>query len=154
MNDMIIRFCFLKSSEYISLKNIEEGQVYGCDHKPEFEGILKNVLTSMFDAFLSCSILFNYTYVFEGDFGTKNEETGELTGYYGSIYRNESDVSMSILDDPYYDYDRVNPYQVIIEYPLTIIQAYNASDTFLKVDIFKEGINSFPLNFWLPIQTS
>ena len=147
MNEKVIRFCYIKSSQIISLKNIEEGKVYGCDHKPEFEGFLKNILKSSYD-FLRFSRCYNYSFVFEEDFGIKDEETGQLTGCYGSLYRNESDLSILALDDPYYDYDKVNPFQVLMEYPLTIGQVYNASDTFLKVDIFKEGINSFSINIW------
>jgi len=151
MNNNVFRLCFIKSSQVLSLKNIEEGQVYGCDHKPEFEGITKNIMKSLYDAVISCSIYFNYTFILEEDFGSKDEETGQFTGCYGSLYRNESDISLVALDDPFYDYDRVNPHQIMMEYPLTIIQAYNASDTFLKVDIFKEGIHSFPFNIWMLI---
>jgi len=147
LHQQVVRICSVKNSSALSVTNIEEGKVYPSTHIPRFHGNLVRFETSMFDAFFgrsSCN--FNYSLVFEEDAGAKDQETGEFTGCYGSIYRNESDVALILLDDPIYDYDRVNPYQVMIEHPLTIIQAYNASDTFFTVDIFKEALHSFPVD--------
>ena len=151
MDHNVIRLCFIKSNEVLTITNVEEGKIYGCDYQLEFEGVLKYFGRILFDAVIGCSIHYNYTLIFEEDFGSKDEETGQFTGCYGSLYRNESDVSLVALDDPFYDYDKVNPYQILMEYPLSIFQAYNATDTFISVDIFKEGINSFPIDFWILI---
>jgi len=151
MDHSVIRCCFIKSSELLAIKNVEEGKIYGCDYELEFEGVLKNLGSFLFDLLIGCSVNFNYSFVFEEDFGSKDEETGQFTGCYGSLYRNESDLSLVALDDPFYDYDKVNPYQILMDYPLSIAQAYNATDTFISVDIFKEGIHSFPIDFWILI---
>ena len=75
---------------------------------------------------------------------------GSPNGCYGSLHRNESDITFMPIEYPVLDYDKVDPIQVVDEGPLSIISTYNVSANYSTVyaDILKSSFNSFDTNVW------
>ena len=141
------RICFLKNSPMLGSEMLE-GKIIDMADDPKFSGFFKNIGYFMWDIIVGNlpKNTVNFSFIRETEFGSKDEMTGEFTGCYGSMYRNESDWPLLSLDNPIYD--RVNPFNTVNDEPLAIIQAYNVSKTLIKVDILREGLKSFQHEIW------
>ena len=94
----------------------------------------------------------NVSLVVENEIGIKKKD-GTLTGCYRSIRDNESDVSMLLQQFPTIDYDKVDPYQILMEYSIKIMSTYH-SKTEADVsfnDLFITSIKSFDNRTWFAV---
>ena len=75
---------------------------------------------------------------------------GSPKGCYGSLHRNESDITFMPIEYPVLDYDKVDPVQVVDEGPLSIISTYNVSANYSTVyaDILESSFSSFDTSVW------
>ena len=87
----------------------------------------------------------NYTLTVTDSFGND--------GCEGSISRNESDVTIGMVDFPIkHDYYQVNPVITLYDEPIVIIQAYNRSNKEKELaDFFKTSLESFSPSLWTSI---
>ena len=111
-------------------------------------------------SFITDSILTDISKNFKGNFslnlekeaGSKKKD-GTLIGCYRSIRDNESDISIVPVDYPTIDYDKVDPYQILMESPLKIMSGYR-SETKAKVsfnDFILTSIQSFDRQTWFAV---
>ena len=99
-----------------------DGQVY--QEYPKVAGMTKLLAKGLFTSFLGRDAP-NVSLVLEHLTGEERTD-GTPSGCYGSIYRNESDISIMHVEYPILDYDKVNPFQVIYEGPLSLISTYRS----------------------------
>ena len=88
----------------------------------------------------------------EQEIGTKKKD-GSLTGCYRSIRDNESDVSLLVHQFPTIDYDKVDPYQVVIETSVKIMSAYHSKTEahYSFNDFILTSIKSFDRQTWFAV---
>ena len=98
------------------------------------------------------SLKTNISVTVENEIGTKKKD-GTLTGCYRSIRDNQSDISILLTDFPTIDYDKVDPYQVVLEYSLKTMSTYH-SKTEADVsfnDFTLTSIKSFDSQTWFAV---
>ena len=94
----------------------------------------------------------NISLILEQEFGTKRKD-GTLTGCYRSIRDNESDIAMAAIDFPTIDYDKVDPYQILMEDSVKIMSGYHSqaeADVTFN-DIILTSIESFNSQTWFAV---
>ena len=94
----------------------------------------------------------NISVVVEKEIG-KRKSDGTLTGCYRSVRDNESDISIFVIDFPTVDFERVEPYQVLMESSLKIMSGYE-SKTEADIsfnDFILTSIKSFDSQTWFAV---
>ena len=124
--ELIYRFCVTTIPGVFEIVDYESkwagGQIH--DQFPKIRGSW----SYLFDMTLSRifkSLKANISLNVEKELGSKKKD-GTLTGCYRSIRDNESDVSMVFIDFPTIDYEKVDPYQIVMENPLKIMSGYHS----------------------------
>ena len=136
-----LRICTVDVKSVLSLRNdISIDKVN--DIKPYLEGILGSTFNLLVDVIWSQPI--NYTISIASSFGTD--------GCQGMIAKNQSDVSIALVDFPVNeDYEKVNPIVRFMEEPLFILQAYNRTHRRQLADIVKQSFQAFSISLWMSI---
>ena len=78
---------------------------------------------------------------------------GTPTGCYAYVHNNQSDLTVMLVEYPIYDYNKVNPIQVIHERPLDIMSAYKVKDkeSIIYTDLLESSLKSFDINVWYTV---
>ena len=136
-----LRVCTVDVKNFLALRDdISIGKVN--DIKPYLEGILGSTFNLLVDVIWSQPI--NYTISIASSFGTD--------GCQGMIAKNQSDVSIALVDFPVNeDYEKVNPIVRFMEEPLFILQAYNRTHRRQLADIVKQSFQAFSISLWMSI---
>ena len=94
----------------------------------------------------------NFSIKIENEFGTLKKD-GNLTGCYRSIRDNESDISLVPREFPTIDYDKVDPYQVLMEYSIKIMSAYHSKTEadYSFNDFILTSMKSFDRQTWFAV---
>ena len=94
----------------------------------------------------------NFSIKKENEFGTLKKD-GNLTGCYRSIRDNESDISLVPREFPTIDYDKVDPYQVLMEYSIKIMSAYESKTEadYSFNDFILTSMKSFDRQTWFAV---
>ena len=94
----------------------------------------------------------NFSLNIENEFGTKKKD-GTLTGCYRSIRDNQTDISMVPREFPTIDYDKVDPYQVLMEYSIKIMSAYESKTEadYSFNDFILTSMKSFDRQTWFAV---
>ena len=77
---------------------------------------------------------------------------GTMTGCYRSMYENETDLALVLVDYPVHDFKRLDPVQVFFEDPAKIISSYHVDPkpSVIYSDILKSSLSSsFSFNTWM-----
>ena len=112
-----------------------------------FSYIVSSTVSPIFKAFRA-----NVSLIKEQEFGSKKKD-GTLTGCYRSIKDNESDVSLALHDFPTIDYEKVDPYQILMEDSVKIMSAYESKtepDVCFN-DFILTSIESFDGQTWFTV---
>ena len=115
----------------------------------------KGSLSYIFDTTMSSvfkSLRANVSLNIEQEIGTRKKD-GTLTGCYRSIRDNESDISLLLHDFPTIDYEKVDPFQIVMEYSLKILSNYH-SETEANVsfnDFILTSIKSYDSQTWFAV---
>ena len=146
---MFYRLCVSTGNGFLRLEDPEiwaDGQVHA--KVPRFSGALKPTAVLVMKAMMGKTIP-NVSVVVEPLIRTARQD-GSPAGCYGSIYRNESDVSFLPVEYPIKDFDRVDPGQIIFEGPLTILSMYKVEDKYSIVyqDFLESSLKSFDMSVW------
>ena len=98
------------------------------------------------------SVKANVSLIIENEIGTE-KKNGTLTGCYRSVRDNESDISILATDFPTIDYDKVDPYQVLLEYTIKIMSGYysKAEADISFNDFILTSIKSFDSQTWFAV---
>ena len=126
-----------------------DGQIR--DEFPKFKGsfsfLADTTLSELFKSFKT-----NISVNVEKENGIRKRD-GTLTGCYRSIRDNESDISTLWVDYPTIDYDKVDPYQVLVEHPLKIMSGYHskAEADYSFNDFILTSIKSFDNQTWFTV---
>ena len=125
------------------------GQIH--EEFPQIEGPLSYFINTWIPYF-SKSLRANFSLEVEKEVGTKKKD-GTLTGCYRSIRDNKSDISIVPIDYPTIDYDKVDPFQILMESPLKILSAYHSEpkpDVSFN-DFILTSIKSFDRHTWFAV---
>ena len=146
---MSYRICITVQPPYIQVEEPEKwnsGQVHA--EYPKTSGALDQV------AYLYLSSLFghpapNMSLVFESGTGSVAND-GSLSGCYGSVYNNQSDVSYTPVEYPISDFDKIDPVQVYYEGPLVMLSVYkvDGKESIVFADLLLSSLNSFDMFVW------
>ena len=151
--ELIYRFCVTTVPGVFEIVDYESkwagGQIH--DQFPKVRGSW----SYLFDTTLSGifkSLKANVSLNVEKEMGRKRKD-GTLTGCYRSIRDNESDVSMVFVDFPTIDYEKVDPYQIVMENPLKIMSGYKSKTTadVSFNDFILTSIKSFDNQTWFAV---
>ena len=121
------------------------------DEFPETTGPLSYLVDSTL-SLLFKSLRANISLNVENEFGTQKKD-GTMTGCYRKIRDNESDFSIALHNFPTIDYDKVDPYQILMQDSVKIMSAYH-SQTKPEVslnDFILTWINSFDDQTWFAV---
>ena len=149
----VYRFCTVSVPAVLEIVDYESKWAAG-QRRDEFPKI-RGSWSYFFDTVLSKPFKFlraNISLVVENEIGTKKKD-GTLTGCYRSIRDNESDFSLLLTDFPTIDFDKVDPFQVVMEYSLKLLSAYH-SKTEADVsfnDFILTSIKSFDSQTWFAV---
>ena len=148
----VYRFCVVTTPLVFEIENYDskwaEGQIR--NEIPKITGSwthLTETLSSLFKTFGK-----NISLIVESEVGMR-KSNGSLTGCYRSVRDNESDVSMFIVDFPTVDFEKIEPYQVVMEDSLKIMSGYH-SETDPDVsfnDFILTSIQSFDNQTWFAV---
>ena len=151
----VYRFCAVTIPLLIEIADYEskwaEGQIR--DELPKIKGswsyLMGTTLSTLFKALKS-----NVSLIVENEIGMKKQD-GTLTGCYRSIRDNQSDFSLYLHKFPTIDYDKVDPYQLVMEYSLKIMSAYKSKTDadYSFNDFILTSIKSFDNQTWLAVWT-
>ena len=150
---LLYRFCVITVPRVFEIVDYESawagGQVH--DELPKIKGSW----SYLFDTTLSPlfkSLKANVSLNVENEIGTQ-KKNGTLTGCYRSIRDNESDVSVLFIDFPTIDYEKVDPYQIVVEHPLKILSGYysKAEADLSFNDFILTSIKSFDNQTWFAV---
>ena len=78
---------------------------------------------------------------------------GTPTGCYAYVHNNQSDLTVMPVEYPIYDYNKVNPIQIIHEGPLDIMSNYKVEDkeSIIYADLLESSLKSFDINVWYAV---
>ena len=149
----VYRFCIVTFPLFLEIVDYESawagGQIH--DEFPKTKGSWSYLVdTSLSGAFKSLKT--NITVVLENENGRRKKD-GTLTGCYRSIRDNESDVAVAIIDFPTIDYDKVDPFQILVEDSVKILSAYESkaeADVSFN-DFILTSIKSFDSQTWFAV---
>ena len=147
----VYRFCTTTIPEVFDIvdkEKWEEGQIH--DEFPETWGAFSYLFnTIMSDIFKS--LKGNYSINIESQAGYKMKN-GTYTGCYGSIRDNKSDFSLTFVDFPTDEYDKIEPYQIVLETPLKILSFYRVIKSVGTVnDFLLNSTKSFDDETWFSV---
>ena len=151
----VYRFCIVTVPLLMEIADYKEkwagGQIR--DKFPKIKGSWSYLLDTNLSAFFK-SLKVNISLVVENEIGTKKKD-GTLTGCYRSIRDNESDISMFVHTFPTINYDKVDPYQIVMEYSLKIGSAYHskAEPDVSFNDFILTSMKSFDRQTWFAVWT-
>ena len=149
----VYRLCFLERPGVMQIEHPIRsglpGEVFNT--KPRFGGGFASIGNFIIDMAYAFKSGLNYSLVEQNEFGSKDQETGEFTGCFGSLVRNESDFTLMVVDYPTKDYEKINPYLVLMEEPLTIVQGYNRTVHGDWSDILTSSFSAFDAHLWILI---
>ena len=149
----VFRFCIVTIPLLMEIADYKEkwagGQIR--DEAPKMRGSWDYLLDSSWSSLVK-SLKTNISVVVENEIGTRKKD-GTLTGCYRSIRDNQSDISLVLTDYPTVDYDKVDPYQPVMEYSLKIMSGYysepKANVSFN--DFILTSIKSFDRQTWFAV---
>ena len=125
------------------------GQIH--EEFPRIKGPFSHFFNS-WTPYFSKSLRANFSLEIDQEAGTKKKD-GTLTGCYRKIQDNQSDISIIPTDYPTIDYNRVDPYQILMESSLKILSAYHSEpkpDVFFN-DFILTSIKSFDGHTWFAV---
>ena len=140
------RLCISSDPAVLNLKDDskwQSGQVH--DEYPEFTGYAGSIFQQLTSVFVSPPS--NISVVLESVTGSYGED-GSPTGCYGSIYRNESDFTLMPVEYPVQDYEKVDPFQIVFEGPLTSMYKVEERSSVIYADFLANSLKSFDRNIW------
>ena len=122
---------------------------------PQTSGGLKAMTDLVFTSILG-SPAPNMSVVVDSGGGYVDKNQTSPTGCYGSIHRNESDLSFMPIEYPILDFTKVDPVQVLYEGPLNIFSIYEVDQkgSIVYVDLLKSSVKSFKMSVWFAIMVS
>ena len=147
------RFCLVTFPAIFEIVDYESkwagGQVH--DEFPRIRGSF-SYLFDFIASGLYKSLKTNISVIVKNEIGTQKKD-GTLTGCYRSIRDNESDVSLLLTDFPTIDYDKVDPYQVLMEYSLKIMSGYESKSEadYSYNDFILTSMESFDNQTWFAV---
>ena len=138
-------------SQDMSITDSIPDQEYPSTTPPKLIGPLSAIYYEIMQLYFSTPLPFNYTVVRQTDRGSFQDVNGTklFTGCYGSITRNQSDLTLMSVDYPVHDYEEIVPIQLAIESSLAMLQGYNKSHNHIRADIFYSGIKSLNNEVWI-----
>ena len=149
----VYRVCFLEIPGVLGVDNKEkflDGRV--SSDKLLFTGSVSKTF-SFVTEFAFGSHTINLTAVRSESIGGVMKD-GTMTGCYRSMYENETDLSLVLVDYPVHDFKRLDPVQVFFENPAKIISMYHVDPkpSIVYSDIVKSSLaSSFSVNTWMTI---
>ena len=148
----VYRFCMVPTPLVIQIEDYESkwagGQIR--DEFPKITGSWTHMTETLSSLFKTLRT--NISLIVETEIGMR-KSNGSLTGCYRSVRDNESDVSMFIVDFPTVDFERVEPYQVLMEDSLKIMSGYysKAEADVSFNDFILTSIQSFDSQTWFAV---
>ena len=149
----VYRICLTTVPTLFEISDYEsawaEGQIR--DELPEFKGSVSYLCDTTLSTVFK-SLKTNISMIKETEMGMKKKD-GTLTGCYRSIRDNESDVAVAIVDFPTIDYDKVDPFQILVEDSVKILSGYE-SKTEADVsfnDFILTSTKSFDSQTWFAV---
>ena len=149
----VYRFCVVSFPVLAEIADYDSkwaaGQIR--DEFPKIEGTYSSLIDSTVSPFFK-AFKANLSLVMEKEFGMKKKD-GTLTGCYRSIRDNESDVAVAIIDFPTIDYDKVDPYQVLMEDSVKIMSGYESKieADYSFNDFILTSMKSFDSQTWFAV---
>ena len=149
----VYRFCIISFPFLLEIVDYQSAWAGGQirEEFPKTKGSWSDALdTTLFHPFKS--LKGNVSLTVEQEYGMKKKD-GTLTGCYRSIRDNESDFSLVPHDFPTVDYDKVDPYQVLLEVSIKMLSTYysEAEADFSFNDFILTSIKSFDRGTWLVV---
>ena len=149
----VYRLCQVTLPPFLEIVDYESkwagGQIH--DEFPKTKGSWSYLVdSSLSGAFKSLKT--NITLILENENGRRKRD-GTFTGCYRSVRDNESDVAVAIIDFPTIDYDKVDPYQILVEDSVKILSSYE-SKTEADIsfnDFILTSIKSFDSQTWFAV---
>lgn len=139
----VLRTCFVGAPNFV------EGDGSGEVHteRPMLTGIFGSNAYGLYEVMTPEG--YNHSLIQAEVDGSFDEKTGEYQGCLRSIFRNESDLAIVVVDYPTRDFDQINPYIIIHEHPMTIFQGYNKTSMTGYTDILVSSTPAFDPDLWL-----
>ena len=148
----VYRFCMVPTPLVFEIEDYESkwagGQIR--NEFPKFTGSWTHMTETLSSLFKNLRT--NISLIVESEIGMR-KSNGTLTGCYRSVRDNESDISIFVIDFPTVDFERVEPYQVLMEDSLKIMSGYR-SETEADVsfnDFILTSIKSFDNQTWFAV---
>ena len=148
----VYRFCMVPTPLVFEIEDYESkwagGQIR--NEFPKFTGSWTHMTETLSSLFKNLRT--NISLIVESEIGMR-KSNGTLTGCYRSVRDNESDVSMLLVDFPTVDFERVEPYQVLMEDSLKIMSGYRSETDpdYSFNDFILTSIKSFDDQTWFAI---
>ena len=143
----VFRLCFVKLRTLADFEpDHVEGQVY--EGRPRLKGPVATTAETMISMVFPRKVS-NYSLRLEKNMGDFDELTGLYDGCLGSVQRNESDAVVIPVAFPTQDYEKINPAQIIIQEPLTILQGYKPTTRTGYADTLKAAVPAFTPGLWM-----
>ena len=151
--DPVYRVCFLEVPGFINFVN-KDKSIDGLitTDRPIITGPAQKALNLMLDIALGRHSI-NYTSIRSESIGGVMKD-GTMTGCYRSMYENETDLALVLVDFPIHDFKRLDPVQVFFEDPAKIISIYHVDPkpSVVYSDILGSSLSSsFSINTWIII---
>ena len=152
----VYRICFLEAPGILDFMNKDksiDGQV--TTDRPIITGSTEKTFNLLMDIVLGRHSI-NYTTIQSESIGGIAKD-GTMTGCYRSMYDNETDFSLTVMDYPIHDFKRLDLVQVYFEEPTKIFSIYHVEPKASVVynDILVASLSScFNINTWIMIFTA
>ena len=152
-DETVYRVCFLEVQGILEVHNKEK---FLNGHISSDKLLLTGSVSKAFSfvtEFVFGSDTMNLTAVRSESIGGIMKD-GTMTGCYRSMYENETDLALVLVDYPVHDFQRLDPVQVFFEDPAKIISMYHVDPkpSIVYSDIVKSSLtSSFSTNTWMTI---
>ena len=150
--NLVYRFCLVTLPLVFEFED-ESAWAGGQIHNklPKIKGSLSYLMGITMGPFFK-PLRGNFSLNIEQENGTQ-KKNGTLTGCYRSIRDNESDISLVPREFPTIDYDKVDPYQVLMEYSIKIMSAYESKTEadYSFNDFILTSMKSFDRQTWFAV---
>ena len=150
---LVYRLCLVTFPTLFEVVDYESAWAGGQIHNelPKFKGSFSYLTDTTIVPFFK-PLRGNFSLIKENEFGTRKKD-GALTGCYRSIRDNESDISLVPREFPTIDYDKVDPYQVLMEYSIKIMSAYESKTEadYSFNDFILTSMKSFDRQTWFAV---
>ena len=148
----VYRFCMVPTPLVFEIEDYESkwagGQIR--NEFPKFTGSWTHMTETLSSLFKNLRT--NISLIVESEIGMR-KSNGTLTGCYRSVRDNESDISIFVVNFPTVEFEKVEPYQVVMEDSLKIMSGYH-SETDPDVsfnDFILTSIKSFDDQTWFAV---